>query len=74
MVQTINPQHEDDLFGGFDNPLTNFLYYLFPSLKRNLHRTLTAPLAPVLFASDKEEVPPRRTSRLIHHISCACRA
>ncbi|KAH9983705.1 cation transport protein-domain-containing protein [Russula compacta] len=58
VVQTINPEQEDDLFGGFDNPLTKFLHYFFPSLKRNLHRTLTAPLAPALFVSDKGEVPP----------------
>jgi hypothetical protein len=60
-VQTINPQHRDDLLGGFGNPLEWFmklLNYWFPSFKRNLQRTLTTPLSPVLLVPDQGEVPP----------------
>jgi len=59
-VQTINPQHQDDHFGGFPNPLTWFiklLHRLFPSLKRNVRRTLTIPLTPRLLAPDQGEIP-----------------
>jgi hypothetical protein len=31
----------------------NYLYHLFPSFKQKLHRTLTAPLSPVLFVPDQ---------------------
>ncbi|KAI0250399.1 cation transport protein-domain-containing protein [Lactifluus subvellereus] len=59
-VQTINPQYRDDSFGGFGSPLNWFielLHRLFPSLKQNLHRTLTMPRAR-LFISEQGEVPP----------------
>jgi len=59
-VQTVNPQHQDDHFGGFPNPLTwfiNLLHHLFPSLKRNVRRTLTIPLTPVLLAPDRGKIP-----------------
>ena len=36
----------------------DYLYHLFPSFKRELHRTLTAPASPVLFVPDQGEVPP----------------
>jgi hypothetical protein len=36
----------------------NCLTYWFPSFKRNLQRTLTTPLSPVLFVPDQGEVPP----------------
>ncbi|KAI0299527.1 cation transport protein-domain-containing protein [Russula brevipes] len=60
-VQTINPQHQDDRFGGFGGPLDwlmNSLHHLFPSMRQNLYRTLTTPLTPVLLVSDQGEVPP----------------
>ena len=60
-MQTINPQHKDDVLGGFTNPFNwfmNCLYHLFPSFKRELRRTLTTPLSPVLLVSDQGEVPP----------------
>ena len=60
-MQTINPEHQDDNFGGFGGPLhwfMNILHHFFPSLKRGLHHTLTTPLSPVLFVSDQGEVPP----------------
>ena len=59
-MQTINPQHQDDHFGGFPNPLTwsiNLLHHLFPSLKRKVRRTLTVPLTPVLLAPDQGKIP-----------------
>ena len=59
-MQTVNPQHRDDHFGGFPNPLTWFihlLHHLFPSLKRNVRRTLTIPLTPVLLAPDRGIIP-----------------
>jgi len=59
-VQTINPQHQDDNFGGFPNPLTwsiNLLHLLFPSLERKIRRTLTVPLTPVLLAPDQGKIP-----------------
>ena len=51
----------------------NYLYHLFPSLKQKLHRTLTTPLSPELFiserVSDPSEVPPgaRTVSYLSFH-------
>lgn len=59
-VQTINPQHKDDTLG-FGSPVnwfTKILHHLFPSLGRNIHRTLTIPDTPRLFVSDRGEVPP----------------
>ncbi|KAH9060174.1 TrkH-domain-containing protein [Lactarius vividus] len=59
-VQTINPQHKDDTLG-FGSPVNWFvetLQRLFPSLGRNIHRTLTMPDAPRLLVSDRGEVPP----------------
>lgn len=59
-MQTINPQHQDDHFGGFPSPLIwfiNLLHHLFPSLKRKVRRTLTTPLTPVLLAPDQGEIP-----------------
>ncbi|KAH9073448.1 cation transport protein-domain-containing protein [Lactarius deliciosus] len=59
-VQTINPQHKDDTLG-FGNPVNWFVETLqrfFPSLGRNIHRTLTIPDAPRLLVSDQGEVPP----------------
>ncbi len=58
-VQTINPQHKDDTLG-FGSPVNWFaktLRRLFPSLGRNIHRTLTMPNAPRLLVSDRGEVP-----------------
>jgi len=60
-VQTMKPEHRDGHFGGFGGPLNwfmNILHHFFPSLKRDLHRTLTTPLSPVLFVSDQGEVLP----------------
>ncbi|KAH8982179.1 cation transport protein-domain-containing protein [Lactarius hatsudake] len=59
-VQTINPQHKDDTLG-FGSPVNWFvetLQRLFPSLGRNIHRTLTMPDAPRFLVSDQGEVPP----------------
>jgi len=59
-VQTVNPQHQDDHFG-FGSPLgwfMNVVHHFFPSLKRNVKRTLTISQAPVLLVSDRGEVPP----------------
>ena len=59
-VQTINPQHQDDQFGGFPNPLTWFIYLLnrfFPSLKRNVRRTFTIPRTPLSLAPEQGEIP-----------------
>ena len=36
----------------------NVVHHFFPSLKRNVRRTLTIPQAPVLLVSDRGEVPP----------------
>lgn len=71
-MQAINAQNEDVFLGGFGTPLDwsmNFLYYLFPSFKRNLRRTFTTPLSPVLFVPDQDEVPPgaRPVSYLSFH-------
>lgn len=59
-VQTINPQHKDDTlgFGSPVNWVTKTLHRLFPSLGRNIHRTLTIPDAPRLLVSDRGELPP----------------
>ncbi|KAH9960198.1 hypothetical protein BC827DRAFT_1268418 [Russula dissimulans] len=55
-VQAINPEHQDDHFGGFGDLLS--WHHSFPYLKRDLHRTLTTPLSPVLFVLDQGEVLP----------------
>ncbi|KAI9442969.1 TrkH-domain-containing protein [Lactarius indigo] len=59
-VQTIDLQHKDDALG-FGSPVnwfTGILHRLFPSLGRNIHRTLTMPDTPRLLVSDRGEVPP----------------
>ncbi|KAI0265615.1 cation transport protein-domain-containing protein [Gloeopeniophorella convolvens] len=59
-VQTINPQHKDDSFGGFGDPVewsAKFLHRHFPSLKRNIHRTFTMSAAPRLYVPNQGEVP-----------------
>ena len=68
-MQTINPRYQDDDFGGFPNPLTwfiNLLHHLFPSLKRNVRRTLTIPLTPVLLAPDQGGIP--QGARLVPYL------
>jgi hypothetical protein len=73
MVRTINPQHQDDHFGGFGDPfgfLTSVLHYFFPSLKRNVQRVVTTPLAPAIFVSDRGQAPlgARPVSYLRFHV------
>ena len=59
-MRTTNPQQDDDLFGGFPNPLSwlgNALHHFFPSLKRKIRRMVTIPRAPDLFVSEQKEIP-----------------
>ncbi|KAH9030360.1 TrkH-domain-containing protein [Lactarius pseudohatsudake] len=72
-VQTINPQHKDDTLG-FGSPVNWFvetLQRLFPSLGRNIHRTLTMSDAPRLLVSDQGEVPP--SARPVSYLSFKAR-
>lgn len=58
-MQTSNPQQDDDLFGGYPNPLSwlvSALYHLLPSLKQKIRRMFTIPQAPGLFVSEQEEL------------------
>ena len=59
-MRTTNPQQDDDLFGGFPNPLSwlvNALQHFFPSLKRKFQHMFTIPQASDLFVSEQEEIP-----------------